>query len=354
MLNLRYRPLLDGALFGAFGSYGMDGARTPRSDMAAAIAKWTNAPEQAPLMAAKPVQGDIGLLVIPEAQAFDYLLSHEGGFDTYAAAMWGAYRGFFDNNIQADWVHIDDIDAYDTLYAAYPIALGADNAARLAKWVEAGGTLISEACPGYFGDRGHVGTVQPNNGLDTVFGAREAEVEFMPDIADRYAFGFNDNTITAGGFLQSYAATTGTPRGSFADGRLAVVEHTHGKGRTLLAGTHPSVDYYRTSADSGRRWFADAFAWTGRGQQAAVDNPDVQVRVHEGDGRRFLWFVNATRAPQSGRVALTTPGRGGSVHWPAEGASFDGAAFTVPARNALIVELLLQPAEARTPEPAAG
>jgi beta-galactosidase len=354
MLNLRYRPLLDGALFGAFGSYGMDGARTPRSDMASAIAKWTNAPEQAPLMAAKPVKGDIGLLVIPEAQAFDYLLSHEGGFDTYAAAMWGAYRGFFDNNIQADWVHIDDIDAYDTLYAAYPIALGADNAARLAQWVEAGGTLISEACPGYFGDRGHVGTVQPNNGLDTVFGAREAEVEFMPDIADRYAFGFNDNTITAGGFLQSYAATTGTPRGSFEDGRLAVVEHTHGKGRTLLAGTHPSVDYYRTSADSGRRWFADAFAWTGRSQQAAVDNPDVQVRVHEGDGRRFLWFVNATRAPQSGRVALTTPGRGGSVHWPAEGASFDGAAFTVPARNALIVELLLQPAAARTPEPAAG
>ena len=34
--------------------------------------------------------------------------------------MWGAYRGFFDNNIQADWVHIDDIDAYDTLYAALP------------------------------------------------------------------------------------------------------------------------------------------------------------------------------------------------------------------------------------------
>ena len=34
MLNLRYRPLLDGPLFGAFGSYGMDGSRTPRSDMA--------------------------------------------------------------------------------------------------------------------------------------------------------------------------------------------------------------------------------------------------------------------------------------------------------------------------------
>ena len=246
-------------------------------------------------MAAKPVKGDIGLLVAPEAQAFDYLLSHEGNFDTYAAAMWGAYRGFFDNNIQADWVHIDDIDAYDTLYAAYPIALTSENAARLAAWVKAGGTLISEACPGYFGDRGRVGTVQPNNGLDAVFGAREAEVEFMPDIANRYGFTFNDNKVTAGGFLQSYAATTGTPRGAFADGRLAVVENAHGKGRTLLVGTHPSVDYYRTSAASGRRWFADAFAWTGKAQRVAVDNPAVQVRAHEGDGRTYLWFVNATR-----------------------------------------------------------
>ena len=181
-------------------------------------------------MAAKPVRGDIGLLVIPEAQAFDYLLSYEGKFDTYAAAMWGAYRGFFDNNIQADWVHIEDIDAYDTLYAPYPIALTAENAAKLAAWVEAGGTLISEACPGYFGDRGRVGTVQPNNGLDAVFGAREVEVEFMPDIADRSGFTYQGNRITAGGFLQAYAPTTGTPRGDFADGRLAVVENAPRQG----------------------------------------------------------------------------------------------------------------------------
>ena len=295
-------------------------------------------------MAAKPVRGDIGLLVIPEAQAFDYLLSHEGKFDTYAAAMWGAYRGFFDNNIQADWVHIDDIAGYDTLYAPYPISLTSENAAKLAKWVEAGGALISEACPGYFGDHGRVGTVQPNNGLDAVFGAREVEVEFMPDIADRYGFELDGNAITAGGFLQAYAATGGTPRGAFADGRLAVVENARGKGRTLLVGTHPSVDYYRTSADAGRRYFADVFAWTNRPQHVAIDNPNVQVRVHEGDGRTFLWFVNATRAPQSGRITAAAAGRGGDVHWPSAGASFDGQRFTVPPRDALIVEYVLEPA----------
>ena len=39
LLNLRWRPLLDGPLFGAFGAYGMDGSRTPRSDMASRMAQ---------------------------------------------------------------------------------------------------------------------------------------------------------------------------------------------------------------------------------------------------------------------------------------------------------------------------
>lgn len=354
MMNLRFRPLLDGPLFGAFGSYGMDGARTPRSEAAADIARWANAPEQAGLMQAKPVRGDIGILVIPEAQSFDYLLSHEGGFDTYAAAMWGAYRGFFDNNIQADWVHIDDIAAYATIYAPYPISLSAQNAARLSDWVAAGGTLISEACPGYFGDHGRVGTVQPHNGLDLVFGARESEVEFMPDIANRYGFEFAGNPVTAGGFLQAYSATTGTVQGRFSDGRVALVAHEHGQGRTLLVGTHPSVDYYRTSADSGRRWFADAFAWTGRTQHVRVDNPNVQARIHEKDGKQWLWLVNATREAQ--RCAVTTPVRGvrGAAHWPVGARMPAGEGFLVPARDALIVEYLTQNDEVKVPAFSAG
>lgn len=38
--------------------------------------------------------------------------------------------------------------------------------------------------PGYFGDRGHVGEVQPNLGLDRLFGAREKYVEFAPDLLE--------------------------------------------------------------------------------------------------------------------------------------------------------------------------
>ena len=43
LFYVRFRPLLDGPLFGAFGPWGLDGLATPRSDMVAALAKWTGA-----------------------------------------------------------------------------------------------------------------------------------------------------------------------------------------------------------------------------------------------------------------------------------------------------------------------
>ena len=342
-LNLRWRPLLDGPLFGAFGSYGMDGSRTPRSDMASAIAKWANADEQKPLFESRPLKGDIGLLIVPEAQAWDYLLNNKHRPETYREAMWGAYRGFLDNGIQADWVHIDHLTDYDTIYAPYPIMLTSEHAKKLAAWVEAGGVLISEATPGYFGDRGKVGTVQPNNGLDRVFGVREDEVEFMPDIGDRIRFSFGDGDIQGGGFLQSYTLAGGTERGRFADGRIAIVENSFGKGRTLLVGTHPGVGYFTTSAAAGRQYFADAFAWTGKTQHVSLSNPSLQARVHGTDGKpKVLWVLNPTRETITAEVSfgphLGTPAFG-ETHWAGKGAAAAGSSVTVPPRDVLVVRL---------------
>lgn len=251
--------------------------------------------------------------------------------------MWGAYRGFFDNGIQPDWVHIDHIADYDTIYAPYPIMLTAEHAEALAQWVEAGGTLISEATPGYFGDRGKVGTVQPHNGLDAVFGARETEVEFMPDIADRYHFEWAGNTITAGGYLQSYSPTTGTALGRFTDGRIALVENTFGKGRTLLAGTHPGATYFRQSNKENLRWFADAFAWTGRTRHVETGNRTVHSRLHTGPTGGALWLVNESREPQQVTVALDPHHelRPAGTWWGSAG----GPTFSIPPRDVVVLKL---------------
>lgn len=339
MMNLRYRPLLDGPLFGAFGSYGMDGAPTDRSEAAAEVARWTNAPEQADVMAAKPVRGEIGILMIPEAQAYDHLLSHDGGFKTYEQAMWGAYRGFFDIGAQPDWVHVDDLDIHDTLYAPYPILLPEALARRLTEWIAAGGTLISEACPGYFGDRGRVHVAQPGNGLDAVFGAREAFVEFMPDIAGRNHVVMDGSILPCGGFRQSYALAGGVARGVFDDGGVAVVDHTHGKGRTRLIGSHVSAGYWRereAGARVGREWFSSCLEFAGRPPRVSTGNPHLVARLHEGDAGRFLWVVNPTRTEQTGTLRVDGAEVAGTANW---GRWENSARVSVPERDALVLKL---------------
>lgn len=337
VLNLRWRPLLDGPLFGAFGSYGMDGSRTPRSDMASTLAKWANNPAQAKLFEAKPVRGEVGILVVPETQQFDYLLNHEAKNKTYEQAMWGAYRGFLENGVQPDWVHVDDIDAYDLLYFPYPIMFTTEQAQRLAKWVENGGTLISEGCPGYFGDRGKVGVVQPNMGLDKVFGVLEDEVEFMPDIGDRIRLSLDGAQVAGGGFLQSYRLAGGTERGRYDDGRLAIVEHRHGKGRTLLIGTNPSVGYFRTNGAENGAFFAALFAWSGKARHVTLSNGEVYARVHEGAEGNYLWLINPSREDQTTTVVLAAGAVSEESSWPSNATT--GESLTVVARDALILRI---------------
>ena len=340
IITLRWRPLLDGPLFGAFGSYGMDGSRTSRSEMASQMAKWANSPAQARLWQAQPVRGEVGILVVRETQEFDYLLNFDREQKPYPAAMWGAYRGFLENGVQPDWVHIDDIHTYDFLYFPYPVMLTSEQTERLAGWVEKGGVLVAEACPGYFGNAGKVGIRQPNMGLDRVFGALEHEVEFMPDIGDRIHFSFGGKPVDGGGFLQSYRPAGGQECGKFDDGRVAVIEHSYGGGRTLLVGTNPSVGYYRASSADNRQFFADVFRWSERERHVRLSNPAIFARIHKGESNSFLWLVNPTRQDQSTEVSF---GRIGNVRlrecmWPVDG-SFGGNAFNVGARDVQILRL---------------
>ena len=62
ILFTRWRPLLDGPLFGAFGPMGMDGSVTPRAEMASTLAHWTNA--HADIWKSRPVKGDVGIVFI--------------------------------------------------------------------------------------------------------------------------------------------------------------------------------------------------------------------------------------------------------------------------------------------------
>ena len=127
ILFTRWRPLLDGPLFGAFGPMGMDGSVTPRAEMASTLARWANShPDiwksrpsaatlassscrRAPTLASsREVEASR-----PAAGAEEEEERRRGGRRCQlCAAAQGASQAFFDSNIQADFVGIDDIGEY--------------------------------------------------------------------------------------------------------------------------------------------------------------------------------------------------------------------------------------------------
>ncbi len=154
ILFTRWRPLLDGPLFGAFGPMGMDGSVTPRAEMASTLARWTNSHPD--IWKSRPVRGDVGIVFVQEADDFSVVQGsggvatggrrggggggEAGGGANYVQAAQGAYQAFFDSNIQADFVGIDNIGEYPMIYLPYPEMLRKATADKLRDYVSKGGS----------------------------------------------------------------------------------------------------------------------------------------------------------------------------------------------------------------------
>ena len=251
ILYPRWRPLLDGPLWGAFGPMNLDGTAGPKAEMAGKVARWANAHPE--LWQANPVKGDIGIAWLPETPMFNYVKFGSSGH--FAESARGTYQGFFDSNIQADYVHIDHLDEYPVVYLPYPVMMKQESAYKLIEYVKNGGKLICEGLPAYFGDRGHVGEHQPNLGLDELFGARETYVEFTPHLLEDLTLEVRGSRINGRFFLQEYATEGGTVAGTYKNGAIAAVEHEYGKGKTLLIGTYPGAGYFSHHSEGNLEFF---------------------------------------------------------------------------------------------------
>jgi len=344
ILYPRWRPLLDGPLFGAFGPMGMDGSVTPRATMCSEVARWAN--KNPEIWKSRPVRGDVGIVFVPEAEVFNFV-QQNGSAKHYAESARGAYQAFFDSNIQADFVHLDDVKQYPFVYLPYPIHLKAESARKIEDYVRSGGILVCEGLPGYFGERGKVGTRQPNYGLDALFGARESYVEFTPDLLETLAFQTHGHDIGGRYFLQKFDLAGGKAAGAYADGAIAAVEHSAGSGKTLLLGSFPGGSYFLKHAAGTRAFFAALLGWAGVKQLARVSDNGLQARLHKGEGGTYLWVVNPGRAAKPVTVTLD-PTRAGSFRrgqemWqtgtPAVQITGAQVRLTVQDRNAAVIKL---------------
>ncbi len=326
----RWRPLLNGPLFGAFGPMGMDGSVTPQAEMAGKLARWTNSHPD--IWKSHPVKGDVGIVFVQESLDFAGIQGTGaggggrggggaggegggGGGSGYLQSSQGAYQAFFDSNIQADYVSIDDIGEYPLIYLPYPEMLTKATADKLRAYVAKGGKLVSEGCPGYFGDDASVGTVQPNLGLDQLFGARETYVQFTPDLLTKLTLTVQGKQIGGQFFMQEYKLAGGQAAGQYANGHLAAVENTTGSGKTLLIGTFPGGNYFRNHTPANREFFAGLLPWAGVQPKVQSSDHEVKARLHQGAGGTYLWVVNPTRTAKTVKITLPAPYQKAAELW---------------------------------------
>jgi beta-galactosidase len=329
---------------------GMDGSVTPRAEMAGTLARWANANPD--IWKSQPVKGDVGIVYAQESWDFASVQGTglggrgagggEGGASNYTQSVQGAYQAFFDSNIQADFVSIDDIGEYPMIYLPYPEMLKRSTADKLRAYVGKGGVLVSEGCPGYFGDGGTVGTVQPNLGLDELFGARESYVQFTPDLLGKLALTVRGQSIGGQYFLQEYTLNGGEDAGRYANGHIAAVEHTVGQGKTLLIGTFPGGSYFKTHATATRDFFASLLDWAGVHQQVGSSDHSVKARLHQGPGGTYLWVVNPSRTSRTVKITLPKSFQTANELWQQSSThALTGTTLstTVEDRNAAVIRL---------------
>ena len=139
--------------------------------------------------------------------------------------------------------------------------------AALTKWVQAGGTLVALGGGGFMNEFN-----QSNPGANTLYGVKSQSLATDPDLVPKYLLKENTPFLTKQDlppyvpmdkvkwtrgdravsdvpvivWKQTLAPTDAKVIGTFADGKPAVLEKAHGKGRALLFGFLPGQAYLKS------------------------------------------------------------------------------------------------------------
>ena len=256
-------------------------------------------------------------------------LSYMAGGNTVAPglvvrnSMLGIYRALFEQNIQVDFIHPDEVIAgrasdYAVVYLSYPVMLQRPVADALKAYVKGGGTLISEARPAWNDERGIANPRIPGAGLDEMFGARErelrsgeaitfaAERDLEGDLAPLAGRPFN-GTAFAEHLEPTTAATRVLARFPEATRDAAVTLSRYGEGRAILIGTFPSAafeqdpDKMRATGELLQR----LVAFAGVTPEVRIDGAPGQVEARFLESASAIVLVALNHADSSQKVTFS-------------------------------------------------
>lgn len=313
VLFWQWRPEPSGTEAPGFGLTTLDGELSPRTETAAACAAAFNAANG--FDRARLLLPANGIFVSRNAALWWHAAGR--GEALYARGLYGAYRACFDAGIPVRMVHADrlgaalddGLDALHVLYAPAPLALSDGELSVLERFVSGGGTLVVEACPGLFDERGVIG--KDRRFMEEVFGLGRPEIDSLGRVAVRWLEG--EGLEFSGRYYRQdfQALRPGVRRlGVFEDGRPAVTERDFGGGRAVWVGTFPSLavslDQDAGSAGFICRWMRPA-GYPQLRELAAGEK--TLVRLHQNGNNIYVSAVNYGERDQHVRLQFGQPCR---------------------------------------------
>jgi beta-galactosidase len=357
-------PMSSGYESNGYGMIDLDGTITDRAriagDFAGVVGR--NAALFAPL---RPHPSHVAILY----NRLSYLV----GGNTVAPgtvvrnSMLGIYRALFEQNIQADFIHPDEVlsgaaSKYDVVYLSYPVMLQQPVVEALKGYVKGGGTLISEARPAWNDERGIANPRIPGGGLDQTFGARESALRSAESITFTMEKGLDGPLASLAGrtfnglaFAEHLDVGRGTrvlarfPGDGVAAGSPAIADTRQGSGRAILIGTFPSAAFeqdpekmhatgellQRLIASAGVAPEISIDGGAGRVEARFLESSDaiVLIAINHGDAAERVTFRFGPDVPEAIWQNMET---GAAVNF-VQGAEGPTYAHTFAARDVMVL-----------------
>ncbi len=298
------------------------GDTTPRLDEAGRIGRALNM--HADLFAQPTLQpGKVGILV---SEANHQLCSRLAQSTTHLAySTRGWHRLLWELNVPFDLISVDhDMDraaTYQVLILPFPLSLQEAVALRLAAYVEAGGSLISEASPGRIDENAFCNRGELSPTLASLFGVRQTGWSMVREPGDSARWSLPErtwgeyldaqtldgagplagHTLRANVYLQTFECLGGAEPVLQAGGLTAGVRRLAGQGQAWLLGSyigHSGTAYRDPAIPAAVRALLDACGVT------PEHNGKLIVRKRVTPGKEAWLLFNPTGEALTEQLAV--------------------------------------------------
>ena len=344
----QWKPEPSGTESPGFGLTTIDGELSERTKTAANCAYEFNKHEYFDL--AHRVLPRNGIFV---SRSTDLLLHAANQGETiYAKGLFGAYKACFEEGIPVRMVHADQViesthEDLDVLYAPVPLALSNKEQDSLSLFVEKGGTLICEACPGLFDEKG---ILQKQWGfLKNVFGLSKQEVDKAEKVAIRLVKDINSNGDPLEFFGRYYRQNfleigpDVKVLATFDNEQPAICEHQFGKGHAIWIGSLPSLSVALNNEFPAMQVIGKWMNANGYDQIISKkQTAQTLVRMHSYQNILFLTLVNYAETESKVEIRLNGNWNTNSIspdYSITNQDSFCNLSVMIKPRNGMIIKL---------------